>query len=305
MKKLVKWLIRIIGVLLILGVLRLLFFTSCYIPNQGMENNLMQGDHIIINKLSYGFTNPFSGSKSNSSNPERGDIVLFNNPLKSLEEYAKDDIYISRCVGTPGDTLIVDSLFNILDTEGFFNPDQKDIYHYNIQNDEEIKTILTRLKINRTPTSLDSLTLGISLSAYELYLVEQELLDDTIIQPSGENIVSKSYPLIIPEKGKTLKVEPWNIVLLYNTILLHEGKDIQMKDNALWWNGKKILRYTFSKDYTWMTASNSVNHIDSRQFGFVPTDDLIGKASFVWFSKDPNKNLLHGYRWGRIFQSIY
>lgn len=305
MKKLVKWLIRIIGVLLILGVLRLLFFTSCYIPNQGMENNLMQGDHIIINKLSYGFTNPFSGDKVKASSPEKGDIVLFNNPLRSLEESAKSDIYISRCVGTPGDTLIVDSLFNILDTEGFFNPDQKDIYRYYTQYDEEVKAILARLSIKRTSTPLDSATVAISLSAYELYLVEQELLDDMIIQSTTDNITFKSYPLIIPQKGKTLKIEPWNIVLLYNTILLHEGKEIQMKDNALWWNGKKILRYTFSKDYTWMTASNSVNQIDSRQFGFVPTDDLIGKASFIWFSKDPKQNLFHGYRWNRTFQSIY
>lgn len=305
MAKSVKWIVIVIGVFLFIGILRLLIFTSSYIPNQGMENNLMQGDHIIINKLSYGFKLPFTNTKLNISSPQKGDIVLFENPIQSLEESPTQGVYISRCIGAPGDTLIIDSLFNIMDTAGFFNPDQTNQYQYDAQYQEEISSILKKLQIEKSPAPLDSLKMAISLSAFELYLVEQELLNEEMITLINRVGSSKLHPLIIPKKGKSIKIEPWNMVLLYNTIILHEKRDIKMEDDALWWNGKKILRYTFTKNYSWMKASHSGNQVDSRQFGFVPEDLLIGKASFIWFSKDPLQNLFHGYRWTRMFQPIY
>lgn len=305
MSKSVRWIIIVIGVFLFIGVLRLLIFTSSYIPNQGMENNLMQGDHIIINKLSYGFNVPFTNKKLNMSSPTKGDIVLFHNPIQSLEKSPKEGVYISRCIGAPGDTLVVDSLFNIMDTAGFFNPDQTDQYQYDIQHQEEIGSILSKLQIKRNSVQLDSLRMTINLSAIELYLIEQELLNEEMITRINKGCSSKLHLLIIPKKGQSIKIEPWNMVLLYNTIILHEKRELKMEDGALWWNGKKVLRYTFTKNYSWMNASNSINQIDSRQFGFVPEDLLIGKASFIWFSKDPMQNLFHGYRWTRMFQPIY
>lgn len=305
MAKSVKWIVIVIGVFLCIGILRLLIFTTSYIPSQGMENNLMQGDRIFINKLSYGFTIPFTSNKLNMSSPKKGDIVLFHNPIQSLEKASNQSVYISRCIGAPGDTLIVDSLFNTMDTSGFFNPDQTDQYQYYKQYHEEIKSILTKLQIERNISPLDSLRMIVSLSAFELYLVEQELLNEEMITPVNKIGSARLHPLIIPKKGKSIKIEPWNMVLLYNTILLHEKRDIKIEDGALWWNEKKIFRYTFTKNYSWMSASNHINQMDSRKFGFVPEDLLIGKASFIWFSKDPTQNLFHGYRWTRMFQQIY
>lgn len=78
-----------------------------------------------------------------------------------------------------------------------------------------------------------------------------------------------------------------------------------MKENQLYINGQIIQEYQFTQDYYWMSSNNSLNLSDSRQFGFVPHSHLIGKASFIWFSKDPNHSLFSGYRWNRIFKSIY
>ena len=89
-----------------------LLFASCYIPASGMENNLKQGDCIIVNRWSYGLRIPFSKSRIFSQTANKGDILLFNNPVDtSTDKIYQKELYISRCIGLPGDTLLVDSLF--------------------------------------------------------------------------------------------------------------------------------------------------------------------------------------------------
>lgn len=304
MRKLKKWIAITVGVLLIAGILRLLLFTSCYIPNQGMEDSLKQGDHIIINKTSYGFTTPFSNKVIGARSPKQGDIVLFYNPANTQAPLHQKEIYTSRCMGLPGDTLLVNAQFEIEQEDLFFSPDQKKQYSYSSRYKATIDSVINLLEITVNPASELNDSLVQSLSSYEYYLIAQKLgrEDSITVKDLSDNL---EYHFVIPKKGESIKVEPWNIALIHNTILLHERKTTTVKSNKLWVENQPVESYRFGQDYYWMVAGNSKNTVDSRQFGLVPQSHIIGKASFIWFSKDPNQGLFSGYRWNRIFQSIY
>ena len=115
---------------------------------------------------------------------------------------------------------------------------------------------------------------------------------------------SLTYPLIVPGKGKFIRVYPWNITLLRNTLVMHEGKQAEIKNDTLYVDGKPTQHCYFTKDYYWMGSNNTVNFSDSRLFGFVPQDHIIGKASIIWFSKEKETGLFDGYRWNRFFRTV-
>ena len=112
-----------------------------------------------------------------------------------------------------------------------------------------------------------------------------------------------SFPIPHAQSGKVKKREE-NITLLRNTLVLHEGKQAEIKNDTLYVDEKPTQHCYFTKDYYWMGANNSVNLSDSRLFGFVPQDHIIGKASLIWFSKEKGTGILDGYRWNRYFQSV-
>ena len=308
MKSKVKWILTAFGVVTVVILFRTLLFTLCSIPSRGMEGNLLQGDRIYVTKWAYGYRLPYSTLRIKERQPKHGDILLFNNPVDTaaLAVYNKS-LYLSRCVGLPGDTIYVDTLFHYQDSYMYFNPDQKQLYSYPRIFEDEIDSLLTLLRINSNSIiGQDSMTYIRSFTAYEHYLLTQATvgLDSLQIKPNEAN-KQLLYPIEVPKKDKSIQITPWNRVLIYNTILLHENKNIRLKNNQLVLNEKPITQYTFTQNYYWMAANNSINLSDSRLFGFVPHSHLIGKASFIWFSKDPLQSFWKGYRWDRFFNSIY
>ena len=116
MKKGCKIAITIVGVALVVVLLRGCVATSYLIPSSGMENSLYQGERILVNKWSYGLRLPFMklwGYHRWADSPvQKEDILVFNNPANLSEPVIdRREVFISRCIGTPGDTLLIDSLF--------------------------------------------------------------------------------------------------------------------------------------------------------------------------------------------------
>ena len=275
-----------------------------------MENSLFQGERILVNKWSYGLRLPlmsaFSYHRWRERPVQKRDIVVFNNPA-GIQQPTIDrrEIYISRCIGTPGDTLLVDSLFSVSSPEAQFNPDKKRLYTYPASKENLITSLIRTLSItNDGLMGSDDSTHVRSFSRYEYYLREQAIGDRIWIRPLTEKQDKELKPLIVPSKGKALRVYPWNITLLRNTLVMHEGKQAEIKNDTLYIDGKPTQHCFFTKDYYWMASNNSVNLSDSRLFGFVPQDHMIGKASLIWFSKEKGTGILDGYRWNRFFQSV-
>ena len=305
-----KWILAFAGAIVIVLLLRGFAFTSCLIPSTGMENSLFQGERILVNKWSYGLRLPlmsaFSYHRWRERPVQKRDIVVFNNPA-GIQQPTIDrrEIYISRCIGTPGDTLLVDSLFSVSSPEAQFNPDKKRLYTYPASKENLITSLIRTLSItNDGLMGSDDSTHVRSFSRYEYYLLEQAIGDRNWIRPLTEKQDKELKPLIVPSKGKALRVYPWNITLMRNTLVMHEGKQAEIKNDTLYIDGKPTQHCFFTKDYYWMASNNSVNLSDSRLFGFVPQDHMIGKASLIWFSKEKVTGILDGYRWNRFFQSV-
>lgn len=305
-----KWILAFTGVIVVVLLLRGFAFTSCLIPSTGMENSLFQGERILVNKWSYGLRVPFMSLFSYHrwcERPvEKQDIVVFNNPANIRQPIIDQrEVYISRCVGTPGDTLLVDSLFSTVSSDTPSSPDKKKLYTYPAAKERQVLSLLKSLSIasNGLMGSNDSTHVR-SFSRYEFYLLEQAMNDSIWMRSLTEENGDAPKPLIIPGKGKVLRVYPWNITLLRNTLVMHEGKQAEIKNDTLYVDGQPTQHCYFTKDYYWMGANNTINLSDSRLFGFVPQDHILGKASLIWFSKEEGTGVFDGYRWNRFFHVV-
>lgn len=281
---------RLIYIVLLLAVTALLVLllrgcaiTSCLIPSTGMENTLRKGERILVNKWSYGLRLPgmaWWGYRRWRERPVgRGDVVVFNNPANRQERViSRRETFIGRCIGLPGDTLWVDSLFRVHRPQ-WQGPDAKSLYRYPRSRQAALDTLLRRLAITTDEAwPLDSLSLLRSFSRYELYLLQQAMGDDCWLQPWPSGSALALHPLVVPRRGVPVEVHPWNAVLLCNTLLLHEQRKATLRGDTLLLDGKPVSRCRFSKDYHWVVTDNAANPTDSRRFGLVPKDHLIGRA---------------------------
>lgn len=300
----------IIGAMFIVVLLRGCVATSYLIPSSGMENSLYRGERILVNKWSYGLRLPFMslwGYHRWAEKPVRkDDILVFNNPANlSQTVIDRRETFISRCLGVPGDTLLVDSLFSVI-SSGKGIPDQKSLYAYPREKEKQLDSLLVLLSIRpNTLLGQDTAKSIRSFSRYEYYLLEQALGTDNWIEPADkEDSAGALKPLIIPGKGKAVRIYPWNRTLLRNTLVLHEKKRAEIKNDTLYIEGKPVQYCHFTKDYYWVGANNSINLSDSRLFGFVPKDHIIGKAAVIWFSKEQETGPFNGYRWDRMWKRV-
>lgn len=296
MHRITKTLKVLFTAIVIVWLVKTFAFTSCSIPSTGMENTLYQGEKVLVNKWSYGWRIPFTASHFQTKRAKKGDVVLFNNPVpldKECPIFARA-LYISRCAGAPGDTLMLNRELLVTGARAL-SPDSKQLYSYPHEQEDTLKYTMQQLGI------AGNLLVGYSegryvrsFSHYEHYLLKQRLGAALDIRLVHSNETTDSHPLIVPAKGKLVEVYPWNVTLLCNTILHHEGRQASVKNDTLWVEGKPVNSYRFTKDYYWMSSNNPVNLSDSRLFGLVPHDHLVGRAAYIWYS----------HRKERIFQPV-
>lgn len=299
----------IIAVALVLMVRTFAFF-SCTIPSAGMENALYQGERVIVNKWSYGLRLPFASvigyHRWLPSSVKRGDIVVFNNPAPADYDMPLErrEVYVSRCIGQPGDTLMLNGE-RMLTSDVIISPDDKFLYAYPGEQEDRLIMAMEASGI------VDNQLLGYeegnyvrSFSHYELYLLKQNLQGQIVFKALQTDTTDGVHPYVVPKKGMLVKTYPWNVKLICNTVNMHEGRHATLKGNTLVIDGTPVKGYRFTKDYCWVASSNSINASDSRLFGFVPHDHLIGRVSFVWFSKDTAQPWNKGFRWDRIGEKL-
>jgi signal peptidase I len=231
------------------------------------------------------------------------------------------DNYVKRCVALPGDTFEIRQ--NRIFINGKLIEEPEGVQHnYHILTDG---TNLNKNFYERLDISDPERYIGRSGPYYTLPLtkamlkevkkmpfikkiaIAQQEADSSSIQVFP---YSKYYqwnrdnygPLVMPKKGATVKVNPKNILLYERIIRNYEGNSLKVENGDIIINGKKSHSYTFKMDYYFMLGDNRHNSADSRYWGFVPEDHIIGKPILVWLSLDQNKSFPRNIRWNRFFK---
>ena len=258
------------------------------------------------------------------SEVKKGDIVVFNKPEEADLEHSipvdERTSLIKRCQATPGDTLtIVNSQVYINGKAAPNAPHQQTSYRVTTNGIPINKLILTEYNI--------AIRQQLDTNVFEMVIPKEHLADlkrysnvkgiVTIIQKAGEadpqvfprdtqfKWNQDNYgPLVMPKRGWTVAVNDSTMVLYRRAIELYENNKVEVRGKDFYINDKKADTYTFKMNYYWMMGDNRHDSWDSRFWGYVPEDHIVGKAVMTFFSTDSTKGFFSKIRWNRIFKPI-
>ena len=232
------------------------------VPTGSMEKTILVGDFLFVNKFIYGSSSPRNIPFTNIAlpyfqlpsfaDPEKGDIVVFEYPGdRDQLKSTNIDNYVKRCIAEPGDTV------RIIDKVVFINGEETSIPPH--------------------------------IQYHGLYPVKKEIVDPGIF-PKGARWNKDNYgPYVIPKEGDVVELSPGNIEY-WRTIIDREygRKVVSIKDGSVTIEGKPVNSYTIKKDYYFMMGDNRDDSMDSRYWGLVARDLVVGEALMIYWSWNPN-----------------
>ncbi len=232
----------------------------------------------------------------------------------------KRENFIKRAVGIPGDTLqIMDGEIHI-NSEKLPFPEGVQFRHHVVTSGSQIHDrVLNRLEIidydristNEYVMALTDESAGVISNLPNVEKVEKIVkprnFHESHIFPFHDNFPwneDNFGPLYIPRKGATIELSPDNIMLWERIIDVYEDNDLEVTESQVYVNGEPVDSYTFQMDYYFLVGDNRHNSADSRYWGFVPEDHVVGRAMFVWLSLDNTKSFLNKIRIDKTFRVV-
>jgi signal peptidase I len=287
---------------------------SSYFDNIWIKANELMGQELSM------------GGKERSWNEYKimAERYIWQNMHVVIRPVDRRDNYIKRCVAIPGDTLTIvngDILINgkqqkpikhlqykyvirtnngkittrSMDELGISKEDRMDSYYpaasaYILPLDNE-----TLEKVKKLPGVVSA----------ERYLVKPGEFNERVFPHDARYPWNEDNfgPLVMPRKGETIKLTPGNITLYMRIITAYENHKLEQRDSIFLIDGIQADSYTFEMDYYFMMGDNRHNSADSRFWGFVPEDHVVGRPVFIWLSTDKDKKFLGKIRWNRMFRS--
>ena len=264
---------------------------------------------------------------------KRTDIVVFNWPADTVHYFGdtktiglrkpidKKSNYVKRCVGIAGDTLSIKDGFVYINGAVLVLPERaKPQFSYTITTDGSSFDPTYLLKeLNIT----DGVYQTAQNSFYFNALTEESagrLKNNPIVKSIVRNITKETEsgvfpqnnkwnrdnygPIYIPQKGKTVALNTENLPFYKKIIGEYEENDLKIIGSEIRINGQVANEYTFKQNYYWMMGDNRHNSEDSRYWGFVPENHIVGKPVFIWMSWDTNGKGLGKIRWERLFTTV-
>ena len=267
---------------------------------------------------------------------KRNDIVVFSWPVDTVEQFFKKtnrrirkpidkkSNYVKRCVGIPGDSLEIREGYVYINGKRNQLPDRARLqFYYAADTDGKalsVKSLRTRYHV-REGGRLQDGNYILNLSDEDAELLRNNPTVKRLekrISPKGQgenvfpNVASLNWnkdnygPIYIPEQGKTVALNLETLPFYKQVIVEYEKNSLEIRNGEIFLNGSSdpSETYTFKQDYYWMMGDNRHNSEDSRYWGFVPFDHVVGKPVFIWFSWDKDGQGLSKVRWERLFTTV-
>lgn len=331
-----EWLDAFLWAFIAAIIIRTFFIEAYRIPTPSMEQTLLTGDFLIVTKVNYGARTPMTIGIPFTSvhvkgitlpwfrlpgfqQVKRNEIVVFNYPIDALAISQKTN-YIKRCVGMPGDTL------EIRNKQLFINgqpSEMKETFEqlYLVRTRERIRLSEARVNVaggeifgmeppnlyfvNMTENVMESLASWPEIESIEPRIVPREV---NLYQRSNFSFrrgMSGNHdhidPMVIPYRGMELVLSDETWPIYRDVVERYEGNRVTREGNAFLVNGSPADVYIVQKDYYFMMGDNRDNSEDSRHWGFVPDDHIIGKPAIIYFSWDGSRFLP---RFSRLMRTV-
>ncbi|MDR0972861.1 MAG: S26 family signal peptidase [Prevotellaceae bacterium] len=233
------------------------------------------------------------------------------------------DSYVKRCLGLPGDSLQIRQRDVYVNGEKLQEPAGVEFLYAvqatgkRIPDDLLNELGLSREDLAHYQSGATRFFLPLTKEAREKLLARKDLvtsIEHLNMDALGATLYPLSYhtgwtidnygPIWIPKKGATIQLTPENLALYERCIHAYEGNTIEHRADGIYINGEKAESYTFRMDYYWMMGDNRHNSADSRFWGFVPEDHIVGQPFLITLSMDRDKSGLSAIRWNRLFKWV-
>lgn len=256
---------------------------------------------------------------------KRNDVVVFNLPTEADAPYNrpidKRENYIKRAVAIAGDQVeMINGELLINDQRSYDSDDLQQAYMIYTDGSRLDEQILIDKRIDYAKNPSDGAPFT---EPYLIYVTKEEIAEVTswtnvkqvLPYDNGGSAfphdqVNRKWdyhnfgPLLIPKAGDRIKLDSLTLPIYARIISVYEGNTMEERPDGIYINGQRAEHYQIKMNYYWMMGDNRDNSADSREFGFVPEDHIVGKALFTWMSYDKDGSFLSKIRWNRIFKKI-
>ena len=334
-----EWTDALVFALVVMLIVRTLIFDLFRIPTPSMEKNLLVGDYLFVSKLHYGTRTPMTlgipftqirvrgltlphTRLPGFTEVQRGDAVVFNWPADDADKPIDRKMhYIKRVVGLPGETLQIQDKVVFVDGQRLsLMPHMQQQWAVHLKDrmyrlsDARLRAMgVSDLRVN--PQQPDVLYLTATedairevaelpyIASVEPYVEPPNVVFGSRMYPPNANYSPHNYgPVWIPERGQTVQLTEENWAYLVPALQRYERRTVRrLSDGTFEIDGEATDRYTFDQDYFFVMGDNRDDSEDSRFWGFVPMDHVVGKAILIYFSWDKDEGLP---RFSRFFKVI-
>ena len=265
---------------------------------------------------------------------KQNDIVVFSWPVDTVEQFFKrtnrrirkpidkKSNYVKRCVGIAGDSLEIRDGYVYINGKKNELPERAKLqFYYDVNTGGtqlSVKSLRSRYHV-REGRRLQDGNYVLNLASDDARLLKNNPSVKVMqrkISPKGEsenvfpNVRSLNWnkdnfgPVYVPKKDATVALNVESLPFYKQIIVEYEKNKLEVKDGKILVNGQEVDNYTFRQDYFWMMGDNRHNSEDSRYWGFVPADHIVGKPVFIWFSWNSDGKGLGKVRWERLFTTV-